>query len=44
MELVFSLFGKEKLNFFLLSQELLTPFRFEQFLDQLERNSGNQVI
>lgn len=25
-------------------KELLTPFRFEQILDQLERNSGNQAV
>lgn len=25
-------------------KELLTPFRFEQLLDQLEKNSGNQAV
>nr|XP_058964958.1 enhancer of polycomb homolog 1-like isoform X1 [Pocillopora verrucosa] len=35
---------EEWLKNFNKKKELLTPFRFEQFLDQLERNSGNQVV
>lgn len=35
---------EEWLRNFNKKKELLTPFRFEQFLDQLERNSGNQAV
>lgn len=34
---------EEWLRNFNKKKELLTPLRFEQLLDQLERNSGNQV-
>jgi len=35
---------EEWLKNFNKKKELLTPFKFEQCLDQLERNSGNQVV